>query len=222
MEKAVSCYKADWLVASLPSLCSVQSSLAVRKFRAAGKQRCKRGHGWVCANFWCLMSWHPKRNCSYVSSADLPSDSICKNLAWWVVTRTENLEKPQNCQNWGVGACSGMGACSGQYGTWVLSYWHTICHGNNIQTASFTPPSTIYCHHSHIVVTELLQFCRCVLPGSTSHSSGVGVVEPTARSLVGEWHLIAVHNLPYWLGPSEVDGCGGLGDCHGDGRCRGR
>ena len=24
---------------------------------------------------------------------------------------TENLEKPQNCQNWGVGACSG------QYGT---------------------------------------------------------------------------------------------------------
>ena len=28
----------------------------------------------------------------------------------------ENLEKPQNCQNWGVGACLGMGACSGQYG----------------------------------------------------------------------------------------------------------
>ena len=29
---------------------------------------------------------------------------------------TENLEKPQKCQNWGVGACSGMGAYSGQYG----------------------------------------------------------------------------------------------------------
>ena len=29
---------------------------------------------------------------------------------------TENLEKPLNCQNWRVGACLGMGACSGQYG----------------------------------------------------------------------------------------------------------
>ena len=28
----------------------------------------------------------------------------------------ENPEKPQNCQKWGVGACTGMGACSGQYG----------------------------------------------------------------------------------------------------------
>ena len=34
---------------------------------------------------------------------------------------TENLEKPQNCQNWGVGTCSGMGACSGQYGNTLLS-----------------------------------------------------------------------------------------------------
>ena len=24
-------------------------------------------------------------------------------------------QKPQNCQNWGVAACLGMGACSGQY-----------------------------------------------------------------------------------------------------------
>ena len=45
---------------------SVQSSLAVRKFRVAGKERCERGHGRVCANLWCLMSWHPKRNRSYV------------------------------------------------------------------------------------------------------------------------------------------------------------
>ena len=27
-----------------------------------------------------------QNNCSYVSSADLPSDSLCKNLAWWAVT----------------------------------------------------------------------------------------------------------------------------------------
>ena len=28
----------------------------------------------------------------------------------------ENLKKPQNHQNWGMGACSGVGTCSGQYG----------------------------------------------------------------------------------------------------------
>jgi len=28
----------------------------------------------------------------------------------------ENLKKPQNCQNWGVGACVGVGACPGQCG----------------------------------------------------------------------------------------------------------
>ena len=98
---------------------------------------------------------------------------------------------------------------------------HTICQSYNIQTALSTPSSTIHCHHSHSVVTELLQSCPCVLPGSTIHSSGVGVVEPTARSLVGEWYRIAVHNLPLWLSPGEGNGCGGLGDYHGDGRSRG-
>ena len=28
-----------------------------------------------------------QNNHSYVSSADLPSDSLCKNFVWWVVTR---------------------------------------------------------------------------------------------------------------------------------------
>ena len=50
VEKAVSCYKADGLAASLPNFHSIQSSLAVLKFRVAGKERCKRGHGQVCAN----------------------------------------------------------------------------------------------------------------------------------------------------------------------------
>ena len=27
----------------------------------------------------------------------------------------EDLKKRQNCQNWEVGACTGMGACPGQY-----------------------------------------------------------------------------------------------------------
>ena len=43
--------------ASLLSFRSVQSSPAICKFRAAGEEHCKRGHGQVCAN---LMSWRPK------------------------------------------------------------------------------------------------------------------------------------------------------------------
>ena len=49
VEKAVSCYKTDRLVASLLSFRSVQSSLAVCEFRAAGEERCEWGYGWVCA-----------------------------------------------------------------------------------------------------------------------------------------------------------------------------
>ena len=85
VEKAVSCYKADRLVASLLSFRSDQSSPAVRKFHAAREESCEPGHGKVCAN---LMSWPaPKVHQSYVSSADLPSDSLRKNVAWWAVTR---------------------------------------------------------------------------------------------------------------------------------------
>ena len=60
-EKAVSCYKADWLVASLPSFRSVRLLFAVREFRAAGKEHCEQGHRQVCANLWCLVLWCP--NC---------------------------------------------------------------------------------------------------------------------------------------------------------------
>ena len=103
MEKAVLCYKADRLVASLLGFRSIQSSLAVRKFRAAGEERCERGHGRVHANLWCLMLWHPKCNCSYVTSADLPSDSLCKNLAWWVVTwRTLKKHKTVKIGGWAL------------------------------------------------------------------------------------------------------------------------
>jgi len=45
VEKAVLCYKADQLVASLLSFCSFQSSLAVHEFRATGEEpfRCMDG-----------------------------------------------------------------------------------------------------------------------------------------------------------------------------------
>ena len=38
----------------------------------------------------------------------------------------ENPETPQNCQKWGVGACTGMGTCSGQYGMY-LQCMYNVC-----------------------------------------------------------------------------------------------
>jgi len=74
----------------------IQSSLAVHKFCAAGKERCEQG-------LWCLMSWHPKCNRSYVSSADLPSNSLRKNLAWWAVTRrTSKNHKTVKIGGWAL------------------------------------------------------------------------------------------------------------------------
>ena len=43
-------YKADQLIASLLSFCSVQSSPAVREFCAAREEHCEPSHGQVCAN----------------------------------------------------------------------------------------------------------------------------------------------------------------------------
>ena len=96
VEKAASCYKADPLVASLLSFHSAQSSLAIRKFRVAGEERCKRGHRRVCANLGCLMSCH---------SAELRTFGFTTQKFSIVGSYTENLEKPQN---WGVGACTGQ------------------------------------------------------------------------------------------------------------------
>ena len=52
----------------------------------------------------------PQNNPSYmyVRSADLPSDSLHQDLAWRAVIYVEDLKKPQNGQNWGVGACQGQ------------------------------------------------------------------------------------------------------------------
>ena len=103
VEKAASCYKADRLVASLLSFRSIQSSLAVRKFHAAGEEHCKRGHGRVCVNLWCLMSCR---------SADLRTFGFTTREFSMVGGYTENLEKPQNCQNRGW-ALAGYGRLLG-------------------------------------------------------------------------------------------------------------
>ena len=93
VEKAVSCYKVDWLVASLlhVSFHSIQSMLAVREFRAAGEECCERGHGRVCANLWCLMLW--RLTCIRTIAAMWPSFGF----TMW-----------ESSQNWGMGACLGQ------------------------------------------------------------------------------------------------------------------
>ena len=55
-----------------------------------------------------------QNNRSYESSADLPSKFSM------VDGYTENLEKPQNHQNWGVGTCTGIVACPGQYSIYIV------------------------------------------------------------------------------------------------------
>ena len=49
------------------------------------EEHCKRGRKRVCVDLWGLMSWCPKRMrtiAPMMSSADLPSNSLRKNLAW--------------------------------------------------------------------------------------------------------------------------------------------
>ena len=95
VEKAVSCYKADRFIASLLSIRGVQLSLAVRKFRAAGEERCEWGHGWVCANLWCLMSCRPK--CIRTTAAMWAQQTYLRIQFSMVGGYTENPEKSQNC-----------------------------------------------------------------------------------------------------------------------------
>ena len=71
VETAVLCYKTDWLVASLLSFLSVQSSPAVRE---GGTLRTRPRTG-VCEPDVVASKAHQ----SYVSSADLPSDSLREN-----------------------------------------------------------------------------------------------------------------------------------------------
>ena len=116
LEKAVSCYKADRLGDSLPSFRSVWSSLAVCKFCAAGEERSERGHRRVCEplmpDFMVPNAHH--NNCNHVSSVGLLSNSLCKNLAWWAVTRrTSKNHKAVKIGGWVLTRVWGQyGKCS--------------------------------------------------------------------------------------------------------------
>ena len=63
------------------------------------------------------MSW-PKTHQSYVSLADLLYYASISMVSGYM----ENPETPQYLQKWGVGACTDMGVCSGQYGLSVRIY----------------------------------------------------------------------------------------------------
>ena len=115
-ESRVSCYKADRLVASLPSFRSVQSSHAVRKFHAEGK-RTLRTRLWrmgVCEPL--MPDVVASKAQSQLRELSVPTFGFTTQGFSMVGGYTGNLEKPQNCQNWRVGAWSSMGTCSGQYG----------------------------------------------------------------------------------------------------------
>ena len=62
---------------------------------------------------------------------------------------TENPGGPQNCQNWGVGICAGMGTCPGQY-TYVESgpmHWsysnHSIGYFYWVIIAMYVMPTAL-------------------------------------------------------------------------------
>ena len=77
--------KPDRLVASLLSFRTFSRRLQYANFVLQGKNA---GRG-VCKHLMPDVA-APKahqNNRSYVSSANLPSDSLCKNLAWWAVAR---------------------------------------------------------------------------------------------------------------------------------------
>ena len=104
-EKTVSCYKADWLVASLLSFRSIQSSSLSRRlqyvnFMLQGRNTANEAMD-RCVQTWCRAPKAHQNNRSYVSSEDLPSDSLCKNLAWRMVARiTQKNHKTVKIGGW--------------------------------------------------------------------------------------------------------------------------
>ena len=111
-------YKADQLIASLLSFRSDQLSPAVREFCTGREECCEQSHRQVCVN---LMLWRPK--CIRAMWAQRTYLWIHYARISMVGGYTENSEKQQNCQKWGVDTCMGMGTCSGQYGNPFCNNW---------------------------------------------------------------------------------------------------
>ena len=104
------------LVAKFPQRSVVACSAQISCWRGTTLQR---GHGRGCVqtfDAWCRGTQSAsEHNRSYVSSVDLPSDSLRKNLAWCGLHG--GPRKTTKLPNLGVGACAGMCA-------WVVVYWY--------------------------------------------------------------------------------------------------
>ena len=118
VEKAISCYRADRLVDKFPQHLVAFS----RRWQYARISRCRartlrtRSRTGVCEPLMpdVVAPKAHQNNRSYVSSGDLPSTQEFSMVGGY----TGNPEKPQNCRNWGVGACPG------QYGSHLPANSH--------------------------------------------------------------------------------------------------
>ena len=102
-EKAVSCYKVDPLVAKFPQRSVIACSMQI----SCCRERMLQTRPWrgVCETLMPDVV-APKAQSQlhvHVSSADLPLDSIHKNLGWWVVTqRTLKNHKTVKIGGWAL------------------------------------------------------------------------------------------------------------------------
>ena len=115
VEMVVSCYKADWLIASLLSFHTIQLSLAVHEFRAAGEERCEQGNRWLCVNLWCPVLWRPKHIRTIASMWVSGPTFRFITQTWWAVTqRTLKKHKTVKIGGWALAW------------VWVLSQDNTV------------------------------------------------------------------------------------------------
>ena len=89
VEKAVSCYKVDRLVASLLSFRTLSCRLSTQISCCSGRTLQTGPRTGVCEPLMpdVVVPKAHQNNRSYVNSVDPPSYSLLKNLAWWAVTR---------------------------------------------------------------------------------------------------------------------------------------
>ena len=110
MEKAVSCYKVDRLVASLLSFRTLSRHLEYANFVLQEKNAANDAMD-GCVNRWYLMSWHPNciRTQSQLCKLSEATFGFTMQEFSMVGSYMENTEKPQN---WG----------------WVLAQDNTVLH----------------------------------------------------------------------------------------------
>ena len=112
--------KTDWFVALLPSLpamfvaCSMQI-FVLQAWNTVDKAMdgCVWKFAAGCRGTWSTSEWLQLAQQTYFR--------FTTHKFILMGCYTEDLIKPQNCQNWWVGACTGMGTCLEQYGNTDLT-----------------------------------------------------------------------------------------------------